>query len=150
MIAKLTHFDCLNKGKLSSAKVQLSTIQQIYKLLGLPFGRIVGSAIVGHSMRQYRLFGGAYFLRRNHAAAAAFIRALPGECATVVLVWNGNMAVGSVVCRSNVHFVIDFNRVFNFTSLLGSGKLIEVCTCPIFPLVICVMTVKGFFSVVVY
>lgn len=74
-------------------------------------------------MRQYRLFGGAYFLRRNHAAA--FIRALPGECATV---WDGNMAVGSVVCRSKVHFVIDVNRVINFTCLLGSGKLLEVRT----------------------
>lgn len=91
---------------------------------------LLAGAIVGHSMRHYRLFGSAYFLRRNHAAA--FIRALPGECTTVVSVWDGNMAVGSVVCRSNVHFVIDFNRVFNFTSLLGSGKLLEVCIFHIF------------------
>ncbi|XP_046664646.1 calcium uniporter protein, mitochondrial isoform X1 [Homalodisca vitripennis] len=35
------------------------------------------------------------------------------------------MAVGSVVCRTKVHYVVDLNRVFNFACLLGSGKLLE-------------------------
>lgn len=65
------------------------------------------------------------FLATKSCSLGAFIRALPGECATVA-VWNGNMAVGSVVCRSRVNLVIDVNRVLNFPCLLGSGKLLEV------------------------